>query len=236
MTPDLRRRTSIWGTPWPNWTCLEVVLFVFVKHLYVWRTRVCRWWPPWAGHGTPNTSCALTVRRRSAPETSLSAKASRTASRTTTTCSRHAATTATDPFWTCVPATRCLLSLAVSHSEDPATVTAVCVCVFRKWWRRWIGHGILSTSSVLSVDLFLDQKVTTSSHRQLLMCVNIPRLLKSCGQKLEWILHGTILRSYGPQRRAKILINTMKIFVFVLLCVNWVLLFVTPWRFSWEGR
>lgn len=49
-------------------------------------------------------------------------------------------------------------------SEDPATVTAMCVCVFRKWLRRWIGRGILSTSSVLSVDLFLDQKVTMSSH------------------------------------------------------------------------
>lgn len=148
---------------------------------------VCRWWPPWAGRGTPNTSCALTARRRSAPETSLSATASRTASRTTTTCSLHAATTATGPFWTCVPVALCVLPPAVSCSEDPATVTAVCVCVFRKWWRPWIGRGIPSTSSVLSVDLFLDQKVTMSSHWQLLMCVNIPDVVKSSGPKPEWM-------------------------------------------------
>lgn len=78
------------------------------------------------------------------------------------------------------PVTCCVLQRGPSGSN-------VCVCVFRKWWRRWIGRGILSTSSVLSVDLFLDQKVTMSSHWQLLMCVNIPDVVKSSGRKLEWM-------------------------------------------------
>lgn len=173
-------------------------LFFFV-FLSTFMSCVCRWWPPWAGRGTPNTSCALTARRRSAPETSLSATASRTASRTTTTCSLHAATTATGPFWTCVPVALWVLPPAVSRSEDPATVTAVCVCVFRKWWRPWIGRGILSTSSVLSVDLFLDQKVTMSSHWQLLLCVNIPDVVKSSGRNPEWMNSTTRSDNAGLQ-------------------------------------
>lgn len=64
----------------------------------------CRWWPPWAAHGTLNTLCAHTVKRRSAPGTSSSVTDSRTVRRITTTCSPHGATTATGPYWTWVTA------------------------------------------------------------------------------------------------------------------------------------
>lgn len=58
-----------------------------------------RWWLPWARRGTRSTLCAPTVRKRLAPGTSLSERASHTARKTTTTCSHHDATTVMVPYW-----------------------------------------------------------------------------------------------------------------------------------------